>query len=41
VRGGGGGACHDDDSVSILRRYSGFRFACAGVFWTTIALVAT
>ena len=23
----------------VLRRYSGFRFDCAGVFWTTIALV--
>jgi hypothetical protein len=40
LRGGGGaGACHDGDSVSILRRDSGFRFDCAGVFWTTIALV--
>jgi len=43
VRGGGGGlgACHDGNSVPVLRRYSGFRFACAGVFWTTIALVRT
>ena len=38
--GRGSGACHDGDSVSILRRNSRFRFDCAGVFWTTIALVS-
>jgi hypothetical protein len=42
VLGGGGdsGACHDGDSVPVLRRYSVFDFVCADVFWTTIALVS-
>jgi hypothetical protein len=41
VRGGVLGACHDGDSVSYSPALFRFSFACADVFWTTIALVRT